>query len=256
MPHPSHPYLDLDDHSIYLRAPMRWFSTWCRFIGAWTLSLAVSAVVLTGAAVGIGRLVWLWGPQFWGRWTLRVLGIRTIVRGRHNLVGPALFISSHQSLLDVVVLPSLLPRHTLWVAKKELLRVPLWGWALGATGGLYIDRARSDEAIARIRAQVARLRNRYALAIFPEGTRSRDGSLGILKKGVFHIALQSRLPVVPIAIDGCDKLVSLGQWMPRCGEVRVAVGAPICTERWILEEQDQRMDELRRALLQCRDRAR
>jgi 1-acyl-sn-glycerol-3-phosphate acyltransferase len=115
-----------------------------------------------------------------------------------------------------------------WVAKVELTRVPVFGWALKHTGHIIIDRSNHVQAVATLRAARSKMEEGVSVVIFPEGTRSpADQALLPFKKGGFMLALETGFPIVPIAVRGSREILPRGSWQPASGEIEVVVGAPI-----------------------------
>jgi 1-acyl-sn-glycerol-3-phosphate acyltransferase len=139
------------------------------------------------------------------------------------------YMSNHQSHIDVPVLVGALPSPTLrMVAKKELFRVPVWGRAMRAAGMVMIDRSDREAAIASLDIAKQQIADGVSVWIAPEGTRSRTGELGPLKRGGFHIAVDTGTPIVPVAIRGTrDVLPASSTSMAYDVPVRVTIGAPI-----------------------------
>jgi 1-acyl-sn-glycerol-3-phosphate acyltransferase len=139
------------------------------------------------------------------------------------------YMSNHQSHIDIPVLYATIPSPTLrMVAKSELFRVPVWGRAMKAAGMIVVDRGDSQRAIESLRRAGEQIAGGVSVWIAPEGTRSRDGRIGPLKKGGFHLALETGTPIVPIAIAGTrDVLPADGTRMRHDVAVRVTFGAPI-----------------------------
>jgi 1-acyl-sn-glycerol-3-phosphate acyltransferase len=160
---------------------------------------------------------------------LAVVGADVHYSGLEHLAGPAprLFVSNHQSWVDVWVLLRVLPGSARFVAKQELFRIPLFGGILHHAGFIPIDRLNRAEAIRSLETAAERLRAGNTLVLFAEGTRSRDGQLQPLKKGAFHLALMAHAPIVPIAIHGSFAVMRPGGLRVHPGRVDVAVGAPI-----------------------------
>ena len=218
-----------------------------RFMAAWTWTL-----VLSGLSVVLGMLTGMWGLTVgwlllcrpWARGTLRIVRCGLEIQGREHLVGPAIFACNHQSFVDVVFMPAMLPRRTKWVAKRELSRVPLWGWAFKA-GGVFVDRKRPQEAIERLRGEVEGLPADWSICIFPEGTRSPDGRVHRFKRGLGQLALQARLPIVPIGFWGAQELMPLGSLMPDPGTIQVTAGPRISTDHWREETIEEHLEEVR-----------
>lgn len=116
-------------------------------------------------------------------------------------------VANHQSLLDIYALYGFLPIDIKWVMKQELRRVPVLGLVCKLMGHIYIDRGRTEAALASINAAADKLIDGQSIVFFPEGTRSRDGQLLPFKKGAFRFAAQTGLPLLPVAlVDTNDRL--------------------------------------------------
>lgn len=230
--------------------------TFLRFVAACLFTLLCSIAALAIALAGQPRRAWLFARQRWGRGTLRLIGVQVDVHGAEHLAGPAVFVSNHASVLDIVVLPAILPRETTLVAKKEIGHIPIFGWAFRRSGGITVDRKNAVAAMASIAAGVKHLPPGWSVAVFPEGTRSRDGHLQPFKKGAFHVAMHAHLPVVPIGIDGGVALMPKGTWVPRAGRMAVTVGAPISTQDWQRETLNEHVGHVRDAVSRCLDASR
>jgi 1-acyl-sn-glycerol-3-phosphate acyltransferase len=128
---------------------------------------------------------------------------RLRVRGRSKLPwrGPAVLVSNHASLIDILALFGLF-RPFKWVSKRSVFKVPCIGWNMSLNG--YIQLTRGDkDSIARMMKQArACLDAGVPVFIFPEGTRTRDGNLLPFKEGAFRLALEAGCPVIPIAVHG------------------------------------------------------
>ena len=198
-----------------------------------TIPLAVATMVL-GPFDPHGKRVYRIN-QFWTWLILRLCGVRLNVRGIENLEfdKPYVFMVNHQSNIDIPVLIQSLARFQLrWIAKKELLWVPFFGWAMWATKHIAVDRSDPTDAIKSLERAKERLGAGVSIVIFPEGTRSRDGKLLRFKKGGFLLAVQSRAPIVPVAIKGSGKILPAGGWKLRSGVIEVFVDKPIETDNY------------------------
>jgi 1-acyl-sn-glycerol-3-phosphate acyltransferase len=143
--------------------------------------------------------------------------------------GPFVVVANHQSMLDILLL-SRLPREMKWVAKEELFRIPWVGTMLRMSGDIAIRRGDPDsggEALARAKAYLAR---GMSVMIFPEGTRSRTGALLPFKSGAFRLALDARVPVLPVAVHGTARgMPKGGPWVNPC-RARARILAPVAVE--------------------------
>ncbi len=138
----------------------------------------------------------------WGKYTIKTIGIDLEVTGLENIPKEAcVFIGNHTSILDIPIMFYTIDRLVGFVAKKEVLKAPVLGTWLERAHCVPLDRENPREAIKTINYGVELLKKGYSLAIFPEGTRSKDGNLGEFKKGSLKLATKAKAPVVPVIID-------------------------------------------------------
>ena len=165
----------------------------------------------------------------WSWLILKTTGVHVEVDGLERLDRSRsyVFASNHQSIYDIPILFASLPFQLRILAKESLGRIPFMGWHLQRTGHVLVDRSNPGAGVVR---KMKRLVDEgHSLIVFPEGTRSTDGSVGRFKGGSFIIALQSGLPVVPISVIGSRHVMFRGEVMVRPGRVRVIVHEPIET---------------------------
>jgi 1-acyl-sn-glycerol-3-phosphate acyltransferase len=165
----------------------------------------------------------------WSWLILNTTGVQVSVEGLDRL-DPSrsyVFASNHQSIYDIPILFASLPFQLRIIAKESLGRIPFMGWHLRRTGHVLVDRSRPGAGVVRKMARLARAG--HSLIVFPEGTRSTDGTVGRFKGGPFVIALQAGLPVVPITVVGSRHVMFRGDLMVRPGRVTVIVHDPIDT---------------------------
>src|SRR3954466_4352527 len=165
----------------------------------------------------------------WSRLILFTTGVRVRVEGLERL-DPArsyIFAANHQSIYDIPILFASLPYQLRIIAKESLGRIPFMGWHLSRTGHVLVDRSKPGAGVVKKMGRL--VREGHSLIVFPEGTRSTDGSVGRFKGGSFVIALQAGLPVVPIRVIGSRHVMFRGDLMVRPGRVQVIVHEPIET---------------------------
>src|SRR3954451_16813278 len=165
----------------------------------------------------------------WSRLILVTTGVRVSVEGLERLDRSRsyVFAANHQSIYDIPILFASLPFQLRIIAKESLGRIPFMGWHLSRTGHVLVDRSKPG---ARVVKKMARLvAQGHSLIVFPEGTRSTDGSVARFKGGPFVIALQAGLPVVPITLVGSRHVMFRGDVTVRPGRVTLIVHDPIET---------------------------
>ena len=194
---------------------------------AWAITIVMSSLQLFFTLVGMGRWSWEFIPYYWSVMIFATLGIQVNVVGIEKLAGPAIFVMNHQSLVDVVLVPRILPRKILYVVKKELEKIPFFGPAVCSTGAIAVNRRDPVAAISSINEGLARLSHQCSVMVFPEGTRTSDGEVKDFKKGFLHIARASGLPVIPVGISGAMDCCGYQELVPRPGLIECTVGDPI-----------------------------
>ncbi len=163
---------------------------------------------------------------------------------------PAIYAFNHTSTLDAFTTIWLTPSGTVGVAKKEVLYYPFYGQAWWLAGHVLLDRSRTERAKAALKRTVAFLqRHALHLCILPEGTRSESGRLLPFKKGVVHIALDTRLPIVPVVTIGLQSAWKKGSLRITPSNVMVIFLPPISTASWREETMDAHLEELRASFL-------
>jgi 1-acyl-sn-glycerol-3-phosphate acyltransferase len=166
----------------------------------------------------------------WARAVVRNVQMELAVDGRENLRDGQTYLvmSNHQSHYDIPVLFEAIGGNIRMITKKELFRVPLFGEALAAGGFISIDRSDRHAAIRSLQQARDLLASGTHVWIAPEGTRSRTGELGPFKKGAFYLALEARLPILPVTISGTrNALPAKGLRSTPGAHVHVTIHAPI-----------------------------
>ena len=168
--------------------------------------------------------------RFWSWCVLKTGGVRLKVRDTSRLDPRQayVFMANHQSNIDIPVLvQALAPFQLRWMAKRELLRIPFFGWALWASKHIIVKRSRSKDVVAAMAGAREKLTRGISVVVFPEGTRSTDGQLLPFKRGGFRLAEQAGVPIVPVTINGSGVLMKRGDWRLKRGEVEVVIGNAI-----------------------------
>lgn len=172
-----------------------------------------------------------WCASTWSRMIARTALLDVHVHGAENLrEGESyVFLSTHQSWMDIPVMLGYLPAQLRIAAKREVFMIPFLGWHMTRSGQIPINRGSTAEAIESLHRAARTLGGGVSAFLFPEGTRTRDGSLQPLKKGGFRLALESGLAVVPVAIVGTRRAMPRGSMILRAGRVHMHLDPPIPT---------------------------
>jgi 1-acyl-sn-glycerol-3-phosphate acyltransferase len=222
---------------------------------AWPLVAAYTVVMGTLSLVlslfdRRGRLQH-WCARTWSRMIARTAGLAVRVHGAgHVRAGESyVFLSTHQSWMDVPVMLGYLPAQLRIAAKREVFQIPFLGWHMTRAGHIPINRDSTAEAVESLRRGSRDLRRGGVCAfLFPEGTRTRDGSLQPLKKGGFRLALETGLAVVPVTIVGTRRAMPRGSSVLRRGPVEMYIDAPVPTEGLTAEDLPRLVAAVRAAM--------
>lgn len=169
--------------------------------------------------------------RLWSRVLLGAPGVTVEVSVRTPLdpKRPYVFMANHASMVDIWMVFVGVPVRFRFIAKKQLGRIPLFGWAMRAGRFIFIDRHNAASARRSIEEAARRIAAGQSVVIFPEGTRTRDGKLAPFKKGGFHLAMNSGAEIVPMAIHGSRAIMPRGAALIRSGRVRLEIDEPIPT---------------------------
>lgn len=196
--------------------------------------LGLSTFILGTLAVG---LLFFFKPSTvsricgrnWARFNSHITPMRVSVTGREHVdTGQSyVIVSNHQSHYDIFLLYGWLEIDFRWVMKKELRKVPFIGISCDRLGHIFIDRGNREAALASINRAKERIANGTSVVFFPEGTRSRDGRLKDFKKGAFMMALDLKLPILPVTITGTRGILPPGTLNLFPGKAELRIHKPI-----------------------------
>ncbi len=188
--------------------------------------------------------------RLWGKAALLANGVHVKVEGLEQLRndGPYIFMANHQGSYDIFALLGQLPFQFKWLAKKEIFSIPILGWAMTVAGYISIDRDGTRETVEAMNKAARKIQEGMSVVIFPEGTRSADGSIQPFKKGGFTLAVKSKVPIVPIALAGSRKILAKDRLTISPGDIRVRIGRPIETSHCSTKDRQTLMEEVREAI--------
>jgi 1-acyl-sn-glycerol-3-phosphate acyltransferase len=183
----------------------------------------------------------------WGKTLSFIFNIKLVVKGKHNLHnGNYIFALNHASLIDIPLLLIAVNRYTVFIAKNELSKIPIFKSILDRAGFIFVDRKNNDSAVKSMNNLIEDIRKiPRSVAIFPEGTRTRDGKLLPFKKGAAIFAINTNIPVVPVAISGTyswsqKKIFDLSQSV-----ISFEFGQPIITENYSFDDRDYLTEKIK-----------
>lgn len=174
----------------------------------------------------------------WADFVIRTVGAQIYIDGIENIPqGNCLFVANHQGNLDIPIFLSIIDKPLGFVAKKELEKAPILSSWMRQLHCIFMDRDNVRESVKSINEGIEYLKSGYSMVIFPEGTRSKSSNVGEFKKGSMKFALKSKVPIVPVAIDGSYRAFEEHNRIRKCS-VKVIIGKPIYTEELSREDQN------------------
>jgi 1-acyl-sn-glycerol-3-phosphate acyltransferase len=179
--------------------------------------------------------------RFWGTRLCRTCGVEIATLGGERVAWhePLIVMANHQSYLDIPVLYASLPEPFGMLAKQELFRLPIFSAAMRGLRCIPIDRDNVRQSLASLRQAADQIRSGNSIVVFPEGTRSADGSLQELKTGPFYLAEMARVPIVPVGILGTTRALAKDTLLVHPASVEVRIGEPILPARRGPAERDR-----------------
>jgi 1-acyl-sn-glycerol-3-phosphate acyltransferase len=220
-----------------------WFLFWLVLLTLFAGCIVIVATSLSPGTPFVQRLV-----RWWGWAVLKVARIPLQVEGLEHLVpGQAyVYAANHRSNFDIYVLICTLPGPFLFVAKKSLFKIPIFGQALARMGSISVDRSNLQSAIQSLNKATAIVKSGISMIIFPEGTRATCRELLPFKKGVFIMALKAGQPIVPVSISGTRFIQPRGALRIKPGPVKLVISPPISPSTF--RRKEDLMDAVRQAI--------
>lgn len=184
------------------------------FACAVTLCLGIPFLVAGFLTPGLSRKGRLFRAlsKIYSRILFSAFRVRVVPRGidRIDPKQGYVFMANHASIADPLAVAIAIDHPLHFVFKREFARIPVFGWALLSLGQIMVDRQDREQAVKSLSAAASGLTGNHSVIIFPEGWVSRDGAVQPLKKGGFHLAIQTGLPIVPVRIEGARKVCPPG----------------------------------------------
>jgi 1-acyl-sn-glycerol-3-phosphate acyltransferase len=215
----------------------------------------VKIVVLVIAAIPISIIALLSAPidrtgrtfhamaRLWSAMILWMFGIKVRTKGADHLdlSKHYIYVSNHASAFDIPAVVVGIPDDIRFVLKKELTRVPIWGWALKYGHYITIDRGNARDAMKSLDEAAERMRQGASVILFGEGTRTRDGNLQNLKRGAFSLAVKAGMPVVPVTINNTFKILPRGSLRVNPADIEIVFDRPISIEGFDGRDGEERL---------------
>jgi 1-acyl-sn-glycerol-3-phosphate acyltransferase len=192
--------------------------------------------------------------RLWARIALALNGVAVTVTGTEHLPdGPVIFMCNHQSNFDILSLLAAMPRQIHWIAKKELFEIPVFGPSMRRGGYIPLDRSDGRRALQSMDEAAATIHRGKSVVLFPEGTRTEDGTLLPFKRGGFILARKAAVPVIPVTINGSGRVNPAGQIRLYSGNIHLTLHPPLVVppelrrseaENWMMESVREQIESV------------
>lgn len=175
-----------------------------------TIAFALSVII---AMFIKGKKVFYKFAKIWSKLLLRISNIKINIYNTADInnQNSYVYISNHSSLFDIPILLSILNLNTRIMYKEELEKIPIFGYCLKLSPFISVKRENKENALESFRNSIEAIKQNDSVIIFPEGTRSINGELGVFKKGAFLLALKSGKDIIPITIKDANKILPKGK---------------------------------------------
>ncbi len=189
--------------------------------------------------------------NLWARMLLWLASTRVEVIGREHvrIDKPHIFMANHQSDFDILIVLAHIPGQFRWIAKKELFKIPIFGTAMRNAGYIEIDRQNHEKALKSLDEAAQKIREGKSVVTFPEGTRSKDGRVRPFKQGMFHLAIESGVPIIPISIIGARNIMPKRSLNVRPGKITMVIDQPVDVSAYTKETRGELIERVRNIII-------
>lgn len=189
----------------------------------------------------------------WGKVILWIAGLKMSVKGKSELdfSKPNIYVANHSSYMDIPCLFAGLPVNLYFIAKAEVKKIPFVGIFMMATKMIFLDRTSRQKSVKSMNSAGELIKKGKSVLVFPEGTRSRSGELQNFKKGVFMLAYNSGLSIVPVHLKGTNHVMASDSLVVKPGKVQMNIGQPICSSDF--ENIQSFMEHTKSSMLALKD---
>ncbi|MCE5220309.1 MAG: 1-acyl-sn-glycerol-3-phosphate acyltransferase [Clostridium sp.] len=187
--------------------------------------------------------------HLWCKFIIKTVGIDLEIKGLENIPKePCVFIGNHSSILDIPILLCTVNRNIGFISKKEILKTPIIGYWLKRTNSVTLDRENPRTAVEAINEAVQNLKEGSSMAIFPEGTRNKEGKVGEFKKGSLKLATKAKAKIVPVSIDRASRAFEDNrEFKPT--KIKLVFGETIDTKNLSKEEEINLAENIRNTII-------
>jgi 1-acyl-sn-glycerol-3-phosphate acyltransferase len=225
-----------------------------------SIFLVILGVAITGFMSAFAITIAFFSPgehkvhkvaSIWAKMMLTLANTKVRVIGGENIIWgrPYIYMANHQSDFDIFIVLAHIPGRFRWVAKKELFRIPLFGAAMRRAGYIEINRQHHERALKSLDEAAKKIREGTSVMTFPEGTRSKDGIIKPFKQGMFYLAIQSGVPIIPVSIIGSGDIMRKRSLRIYPGKITLFIDRPIAVSGYSIEDRHLLIEKVRNVII-------
>jgi 1-acyl-sn-glycerol-3-phosphate acyltransferase len=211
----------------------------------WLVAMPLSIIALMATPLDRSGRMYHGVTRIWSHFIMWLFGINVRTKGA-EFIDPSkhyIYISNHASAFDIPAVVVGIPDDIRFILKKELTRIPIWGWALKYGHYITIDRGKARDARKSLEEAADRMRSGASVILFAEGTRTRDGKLQPFKRGAFTLAVKAGIPIIPVTINNTFRILPRGSMHVHPADIELVFGKPIPTADIAGREDEQQLVE-------------
>ena len=229
---------------IILYQPYKWLF-YIPFLAINTLIFGVLALLFS--MIFNHRVGSYIGGVLWSKLNSWLVPMIVSVKGRENIQSNTSYIilTNHQSTYDIFLIYGWIGIDIKWIMKKELRKVPGLGFGSEKVGHIFLDRSNSRAALESLNAAKKKLVNGTSVVVFPEGTRSKTGTLGPFKRGAFKLAIDLGLPILPVTLINTRNVLPTGSFNILPAKVKMVIHKPVKIDSFDEKNMSELIEKVR-----------
>lgn len=196
------------------------------------ITILTALAVILGCNLGGQRFFSYWPGVIWSKLMCIITLCPVKVKGKENLDPNQsyVFVANHQGAYDIFLIYGYLGQPIKWVMKQSLRKIPFVGKACESAGFIFVDNSSPKAAAKTIEKAEQQLKNGASIAIFPEGSRTKTGKMSVFKKGAYQMAIDLKLPIVPVTINGSFEVMPIDSYFINPHKMELIIHKPIPTQ--------------------------
>lgn len=221
---------------------------WLFFFPIFFILTVLTAIVVMVMSPIFGNKIWgYYPPKWWSKLTcwLALCRVKRVAKGKLNTNQSCVFVANHQGAFDIFLVYGFLGQNIKWVQKQSLRKLPFVGFASEVAGHVFVDNRSNAARVKTIEQAKNRIKDGVSMMMFPEGSRTETGKMSRFKRGAFQLAIDMKLPIVPLTINGAYDVLPVHGRQIHPGKLELVIHEPIPTSHLTQADVQKLMQETR-----------